>query len=246
MYTSVDRKLDFSSGAATLLLRLDESVQQQANLWQQAIKWNLAYLSEEDLKKAQNIKSWYDFEKSFSYSSEKYRLKPDKALLLQKHRDDHNYIFKNIVEMLVRKLLKDYFTAKWIDAKLYTTSDADDALAGIDIVVEIDNNIFGIDVCCSENENTLEKKTKRSLCHPVEYNLSKKANPMREIPRVVYPIPRDILSRFLDKAMTEISQTGNLARGRALNYFQSHTRENKKDPFENIIGEFKTKLQSIF
>lgn len=100
MYTSVDRKLDFSSGTVTLLLRLDESVQNQASLWQQAIKWNLAYLSEEDVKKAQNIKSWYDFEKSFSYSSEKYRLKPDKALLLQKHREDHNYIFKNIVECL--------------------------------------------------------------------------------------------------------------------------------------------------
>lgn len=48
--------------------------------------------------------------------------------------------------MLVRKLLKDYFTAKGIDAKLYTMSDADDALAGIDIIVEIDDTVFGIDV----------------------------------------------------------------------------------------------------
>lgn len=38
MYTTLDRKLDYKSGAATLLLRLDEEVQEQANFWQRAIK----------------------------------------------------------------------------------------------------------------------------------------------------------------------------------------------------------------
>lgn len=147
--------------------------------------------------------------------------------------------------MLMRKVLKDYFTSKNIEAKLYTTSDADDALAGVDIMVEIGQTVFGIDVCCSQNENTLDKKTKRSVCHPIEYNLFKKHDAMRDIPRVVYPIPREVLSRFLQKAMKEISETSSLARGKALNYFQSHNLDVKKDPFESLIGEYKVKLTQI-
>lgn len=246
MYTTLDRKIDMKSGAATLLLRLDEKIQDDAAFWQNAIKGNYAYLSPEQTKTAQNIKSWYDFEKSFSYSSPKYRIDAKKTLLLQNFKQDPNYIFKNIVEMLARKLLKDHFTQKRVDAKVYTTSDADDVFAGVDIIIETWDTVFWVDVCCTENQKTISKKTQKSLSIPMEYNKYKKINPLREIPRLVYPIPGEILWKFMQACMKEISQTGSLSQWQALRYFQSYAKESTDNIFQAVVGEFKTKIQNIF
>lgn len=245
MYTWADRKIDFESGAATLLLRLDEKIQDIAAFWQNAVKWNHAYLSQEQIKTAQNIKSWYDFQKSFSYSSNKYRIDTKKTLLLQNFKQDPNYIFKNIVEMLVRKLLKDHFLHKWVDAKVFITSDADDVFAGVDIIIETWNTVFWVDVCCTEKQNTINKKTQQSISTPIEYNIYKNKHPLREIPRLVYPISGEVLWKFMQACMNEISKSWSLSQWKALRYFQSYTKENTDTIFKAVLGEYKQKIKNI-
>lgn len=239
-YTKQDREIDMKSGAATLVLRLWENVQDLSNFWQRVLKWNQQYLSEKDLKKATNISTWYKIEKWNSYSSPNYKNNPEKEALIKKHRQDPNYIFKNIVEMFVRKMFKEYFTDNQIEAKVYVTSDSDDALAGIDIIVEIDNKVFGIDVCCTSSEITIEKKTVKNICTPIEYNLYKKTHLFREIPRIVFPVDKNRLSIFLEKCMNEVEINWNLKKGNILKYFQNSSE--KYDPTKLLVWDYKDKI----
>jgi hypothetical protein len=73
---------------------------------------------------------WYNTESKKTYSSDKLVQNKRNTELVAKFKNDPNYIFKNIIELLSRELLYKHIRSiedfKDHDIKIYNTSDSDD------------------------------------------------------------------------------------------------------------------------
>lgn len=114
--------------------------------------------------------------------------------LIELFQKDIHYWLKNFVEILARSIVEERINATWLykSVKVYLTSDADDVLSWVDLIVDcIDKNgkqhFIGIDVAVSENSWYLDKKSWNSDCKPLEFmyrnNIFSKDSGM---PRIVF------------------------------------------------------------
>jgi len=66
--------------------------------------------------------------------------------VIKKFKDDKNYFIKSMVEVMWRELIfKHLRSLPWLDdtnIKVINTSDIDDVIGGVDIIISLDNRFF--------------------------------------------------------------------------------------------------------
>lgn len=178
-----------------------------------------------------NIKNWYEAQKGYSYESSKYIVRPEHTLLISSFKNSENYIFNNVLEYLIRKVLKDHYDELskkwWPEYKVFSTSDADDVLGWIDIIVENVNDWTShwIDIACSDNPEYLEVKSSRTVSMPIEYNLFRWKYPTRPISRQVMSFSPKTLSYFIKECIKEIWNSWWLKNWQALQIMKTAISE---------------------
>jgi hypothetical protein len=188
------------------LINYDEiELTRNIGAWQNAIKkWENW---EKIIQKDHNIYLWYNTESKKTYSSDKLVQNKRNTELVAKFKNDPNYIFKNIIELLSRELLYKHIRSiedfKDHDIKIYNTSDSDDIFWWVDCIVEISKDwewneeSFWIDVAVTNNHEYLEKKSQKNQTFCLEYNLFKWKNPTEKMPRIVLQFKTEIMAKLV-------------------------------------------------
>ncbi len=184
------------------LIDYEEKLVEKIWFWQNSIKNSDKSKQTQEEK---NIANWFRFNNK-SYKSDKLVMSEKHKKLLIEFSEDPNYIFKNIVEVISRELIYKYLrTIKSLEnsrVKVVNTSDFDDVVWWVDIIVEIENekweiSLIWLDIAVSNNDKYLVNKTNRTQTKCIEYNLSCKRDINTKFLREVLQINPEIMWKLL-------------------------------------------------
>lgn len=219
-----------------LIKWLSKDIKLSISFWQKSMDWDFEWMTEDEIKQAKNIHKWYKNTKRHFYRSKKVNLKKYQIEIIEKHKRYEYYKFKKLIEILIRKLVKDYFSNIPGSAIVYNTSDSDDIFSWLDLIIALWKEFYWIDICCTENYFTIQEKLNKSwFVSPIEFNLFKNNDPKMEIPRLIFPIPYSVISRFIELSMSEISNTWQLLEWKTLDFFEISWWNKKWDLLQQII-----------
>ena len=166
-----------------------------------------------------NIRNWYITTcKIGTYQAPNWQIEPRYTALFAQFRKDHYYHLKNLVEVIIRGSVEALLEKEGI-VKVYRTSDTDDVIAGVDLIVEkkkLDGTFetYGIDIAITSNEDYIKQKGIRENTTPNEFNAFKGRGNVA-MRREVFPISPGVMSYFLQIYMRRV------ANGQAPNKAQS-------------------------
>ena len=94
-------------------------------------------MTEQEKIDADRIKDWYYQERMIRSYRDTVPVPPEKTLLFAKFKTDVNYPMKNIAEIAARDIIAAIFQDSENKYRAYITTDRDDVLGGVDIILEM-------------------------------------------------------------------------------------------------------------
>lgn len=205
------------------------------------LNWDAKNLDKSEYEFISNVYEWIDNQKFQTYSSNKLRVSEEKQNIINNVESDIDWI-KKFIEMTIRRVFKDIIDSAWINWKAYLTSNYDDIFSWIDLIMalekwEEDFMEIWVDISISNNsEYVSEKKEKRKLTKPIEYNLNKGYSPNKEMKRIVINFKPEVIKIFLQKIMNSLWKNSWLSSWESLQYMREAYNEVKTDDdLKNIM-----------
>lgn len=104
-----------------------DELAEEIDFWQDSMRGKYDNMSISDQVYAKRIHNWYEAQiRSHGYQSRDFHIPASKMMLLQKFREDPNYHLKNLVELVLRSLLDQFYKLEGRSVKVLRTTDIDD------------------------------------------------------------------------------------------------------------------------